>query len=236
MREKGFSLLEMILSLTLFLVIILAGLEFFGMARSYFFKLKDAIERSLSANSAMDKMKIDILRAGEGLVQQMRLGAVEGVAVKDNKLVILKLEKEFALAEDLNSGQTRIPIATSSELKKGREICVSGANCGETIEIASVETTSVTLMTPLTNPYKKENSSLALLEKISIFLDGKDGTLRRKVNTSSAQPLLENVKYFIPAYENTANLVNLRFELMDGEGKSYEISVFPKNSGLALPR
>jgi len=39
--EKGFSLMESTLALTLFLIVVLASLEFFGFTRNIFLKLKD---------------------------------------------------------------------------------------------------------------------------------------------------------------------------------------------------
>jgi len=54
--EKGFSLMESTLALALFLIVVLASLEFFGFTRNLFLKLKDKEETREAALSALDKM------------------------------------------------------------------------------------------------------------------------------------------------------------------------------------
>ena len=68
MTGRGFTLVEFLISLSLLFVIVLAGFGFFVHAQSLFFKLRDAVEDSQDALSAIDKIRIDLMRAGGGLV------------------------------------------------------------------------------------------------------------------------------------------------------------------------
>jgi type II secretory pathway pseudopilin PulG len=72
--EAGFSLIESLLSLSLFLIIFLSSLEFFGFTRDIFLKLKTKQEVKEAALATLDKMRFDLLKAGLGLQQPISLG------------------------------------------------------------------------------------------------------------------------------------------------------------------
>src|SRR4030065_2958395 len=97
MRKRGCSLIELLLVLGRSLLVFLAAFEFFGITRSLFFKLKDAEENNLAIQAALDKLRIDLLRAGFGLEQAIRAGVVEGLSA-GSSLVILSLEAQYSLA------------------------------------------------------------------------------------------------------------------------------------------
>src|SRR4030042_5294612 len=109
MRERGFSLIEALLLLGLSLLVFLAAFEFFGITRSLFSKLKDAEENNLAVQAALDKLRIDLLRAGFGLELAIRAGVVEGIAA-GGPLVILSPEARASLAGDCSCGETRGPL------------------------------------------------------------------------------------------------------------------------------
>jgi competence protein ComGF len=72
-----------------------------------------------------------------------------------------------------------------------------------------------------------------LLRRISIFFDDTKGVIRRRVNASPAQPLLEDVASFEIECNRDANLVRLDLALKADEEKKYETTVFPKNTAMA---
>src|SRR4030042_3111598 len=109
MRTRGFSLLEILVVLSLSLLLFLAAFEFFGITRTLFFKLKDAEEDNLAVQAALDKLRIDLLRAGFGLELAVRAGVVEGIAA-GGSLVILSPEARASLAGDCSCGETRGPL------------------------------------------------------------------------------------------------------------------------------
>lgn len=231
---KGFSLIESLISLSLFLIIILASLEFFGYARTLFLKLNSRQEKREAALSALDKMKTDLLSGGAGLLKPIQLGLLEGITKKNGNLVIFSNEKNLLPLNDLVKGQTRILLQSTYKVKRGREICIFDSLKGEVKSVSSVNTKSIVLSSPLNSSFLKEKTSLFLLKKISLFLDEDKQTLRRKVNSSSAQPLLEETALFGFNYEKATNLARIRIALNPNREKEYEIFVFAKNTALAI--
>ena len=234
MKKRGFSAIESSLSLALFLIIIIAVFESFGITRSFFFKLKRAEEDNQAAMAALDKMKIDLLRAGAGLLQPVRQGAVEGMAINNGALMIYHREKTYSLFEDLSPGENRIVLETAVGLGPGREVCILDEEKAEVKTISSIEGKTIILAAPLEASYSIGETQLALLERTSLFFDEKKGTIRRKVNASSPQPLLEDVFYFEFAYQKELNLAKLSFALKNNKEKKYELWVYPKNIALGL--
>jgi hypothetical protein len=104
---------------------------------------------------------------------------------------------------------------------------------GEVKSISSVDKESIVLSSPLNFSSLKEETSVFLLREVSLFLDKNKHILRRKVNTSPAQPLLEEVGLFDFHYEKATNLVRLSLSFATNKEKAYETSVFPKNIALA---
>jgi hypothetical protein len=234
MKRNGFSAIEISLSLALFLIIILATFEFLGITRDFFFKLKNAQEETQAAMAALDKMKVDLLRAGAGLLRPVRWGEVEGIAIIDDALIISRREKSYALLQDLSQGENRVVLETAAGLSSGKEVCVFDDEKAEVKAISLVEGKTIFLTSALEASYLSSESQIALVEKTSLFLDEKNSCIRRQVNASSPQPLLDNVLSFEFAYEKEGNLARLSFILKDNQEKKYELFVYPKNMALGL--
>lgn len=233
---KGFSLIESLLSLSLFLVIVLSSLEVFGWTRTLFLKVTNKQEAKETAQAALDKMRTDLLAGGSGLIHPLQLGIVEGISEAEGTLTALSREEILILADDLVTGQTRIELDSTSSLKKGREICIFDSLKGEIKSISSVEKGSVILSSALENSYSRDRASLFLLQKVSLYLDEKTGVLRRKVNSSPAQPLAEDAAFFCFDFNRASFLVRLRLGLEPNKEKYYETAVFAKNVALASAR
>ena len=221
------------LGLSLFMVI--AAFEFLGMTRDLWGKLKGAEVETQSAEAALEKIRIDIQRAGQGLVAPMRDSTIAGVELTGQTITVALAESSYALSQDLVPGQTRLPLTTTSGLSAKREICLVENGWGERHSIAVVEAAAVVLGEPLQATYSRVGGQLHLIEKISYFLDETSGVLRRKVNSSPAQPLLDDVAAVEFDYDASVNLVTACLSLQNSKEKRYGISVFPKNVGLARP-
>lgn len=234
MRTRGFSLIEMLLVLGLSLLVFLAAFEFFGITRSLFFKLKDAEEDNLAVQAALDKLRIDLLRAGFGLELAIRAGVVEGIAA-GGSLVIHSQEARYSLAGDCTCGETRVTLEKTSGLSAGSRVCLADEEKAERQTIAALEGNTVALSDPLENSYAGADARLLLLEEVTYFLDERTAVLRRKVNSSPAQPLLDNAGLFEFSYLKEDNLVSVKLADKKNMEKAHELSVFPKNLGLILP-
>ncbi len=182
--------MESILALMLFLIVVLASLEFFGFTRNLFLKLKDKEETREAALLALDKIKTDLLAGGLGLLEPVELGLLEGITQNEGTLVILSKEKNLTPLDDLLEGQTRIGLQSTSDVKKGRGICIFDRYKGEVKSISRVTKKSIILSSPLNFSFLKDKSQILLLKKISFFLDKDKQILRRKTNSSPAQPLV----------------------------------------------
>lgn len=228
--------MESTLALALFLIVVLASLEFFGFTRNLFLKLKDKEETREAALSALDKMKTDLLAGGSGLLEPVQLGLLEGITQNEGTLVILSKEKNLTPLNNLLEGQTRIRLQSTQKVKKGRKICIFDSHKGEVKSISDADKKSIVLSSPLNFSFLKEKTQVCLLKKISLFLDMDKKILRRKTNSSPAQPLLEEAILFAFSYEKASNLASLQLALESNKEKKYEISVFAKNAALAFRR
>jgi hypothetical protein len=236
MRAPGFSLVECLIGLALSLLVICACLQFFITAEGAYFKLKDKEEAAQSVLAATDKMRVDILRSGQGLVPEAALGLVEAAAESGGGLLLTRAEGSYSLTADVAAGDSRILLASVTELKPGREVLVSDGENGEVRTIADVAAGAVNVSPPLGKAYTKGGATLLLLERISLTLDARQGVIRRRVNSSSAQPLLENAGTAQFAVDSVMNLVRVRFSLASQGGADYELCLFPKNPALAGKR
>jgi type II secretory pathway pseudopilin PulG len=234
MRESGFSLLELLLVLGISLLVLMAAFEFFGITRSLFFKLKDAEENNLAIQAATDKLRIDLLRAGFGLELAIRAGVLEGITA-DSSLAILSQEARHILAADCSSGEMRIPLEKTSGLSAGDQVCLADEEKAERHIISSIEGNTAVISEALENSYAGENARLILLEEVAYFLDERTSVLRRKVNASPAQPLLDDAGLFEFSYLKENNLVRIKLADKNNMERAHEFSVFPKNLGLILP-
>jgi type II secretory pathway pseudopilin PulG len=235
-REKGFSLLESLLSLSLFLIIFLSSLEVFGIARNVFFKLNAEEKKREGVSFALDRMRLDLLDAGRGLDKPIQWGLLKGISRENDSLTLLYKEDEFRADSDLLAGQERIFLQGTQTLKKQRQICIQDSKNSEVKTVISSDKESVTLTSPLNFSYAQQETSLVLLRKITYFLDEKTRILRRRVNASPAQPLLEDVSNFYFNYDESTHLLRLQITLKEEKENMYEISVFPRNMALAGTR
>ena len=235
MRRKGFSLIELLLVLGLSLLIFLAAFESFGITRSLFLKLKGAEEDSLAIQASLEKLRIDLLRAGFGLELPIAAGVAEGITATAS-LVLFSLEEQYLLAADCASGENRVTLEKTSGFSPGRAVFLADEEKAERRTVAALEGGTVVLSEPLENSYAAADARLLLLEEVSYYLDEATSALRRKVNASPAQPLLDDVSRFEFVYLKEANLVSVKLADKKNTERAHGLSIFPKNLGLILPR
>ena len=230
--KSGFSLIESLLSLSLFLIILVTSLEFFVSTRNHFFDLKYEQEINLAAYATLDKIRLDLCECGRGLVAPQSDGLLEAIGVSDNILTIQSKDKAIPLENNLVAGQTFIPLTSTTGIKKGQKLCFTHQEKGEVKTITSVDKRGLTLSSSLNFSYIKDEATVILIRTISFYLEAERGILRRKVNASPPPPLLEDVVAFDVAYDAAANLISLGLILKTKEENTYEASVFSKNLAL----
>jgi len=232
-EQRGFSLLEGLISLFLFLLIILFCLECFLNVRKHFAKLKVTETSNTAVYAALDRMRKDLSEAGSGLVDALRLQILKGINDEQGILVVLSGDENLLCGDALYSGQQRIPTSDADRVKKGQTVGLFNPYGGEVHSVISTDADSIVIDSPLLFDYPMENARFVLLRKISLYLDKSSGVIRRMVNASPAQPLLENVASFTFDYTEHTNLVRLDLTLTGSEEEKYETMLFPKNTAMA---
>ena len=234
-NTRGFTLLETLISLTIFSFVVLATLEFFTNARSHFLEIKDGHETSQAAFSALDKIKTDLFQSGTGLFIPSRLKLLHCVTCSEGTLSITSSEKSYSSNSSLFSGQTRIFLKDPNSLKEKRKLCIFDSQKGEIKTISSAGSDSCVVSSPLTYSYEKDDVTIVLLRELKFYLDRRTDALRRKVNTSPAQPLLEETAEFACSYNEMTNLVVVAIRQKNKKETKYEAFLFPKNTALSQP-
>lgn len=232
-RTGGFTLIELLAGLTLSLFVISTGVEFFGLARRVFFRLKEREEADQAALAAVDRMRIDLLRAGRGLCRETAAGLVEPVRADEGALTTTALERGLDLAAAAPAGASRLALVSSADIARGQRIVLSREGSGEVRTVARIEAGAVVLDGPLEGAYDPATAAVALLESVAYHLDPDAGVLRRRVNDGAAQPVLERARSAAWSFDPATLLVRVRLEL-DVEGaQAHETTVFIKNARLA---
>jgi type II secretory pathway pseudopilin PulG len=232
-RTAGFTLVELLAGLTLSLFVISTGVEFFGLARRVFVRLKDREEADQAALAALDRMRIDLLHAGRGLAEEAAAGLVEPVRADESALETTALERELVLAGPAPAGASRLALVSAADIARGQRIVLFESGAGEVRAVAAVEGASVVLDGPLERAYDPAAAAASLLESVAYRLDTEAGVLRRRVNGGAAQPVLELAASAAWSFDPSSHLVRVRLEL-DVEGaQAHETTVFVKNASLA---
>jgi type II secretory pathway pseudopilin PulG len=232
--RRGFSLLESILSLTVFLMVVLAGLESFDTARRVFFRLQENQESRMAVQAAIEKIRSEILRSGRGLAGPLRLGLVSGIEPDEDAWVFWSAETAIPLAQELGPGQAFLAVGRTEEaLSAGRMICLFDGDKGETAVIRGVDESGVFLEAPISGAYPAGRTALIVLRRVSIFLDANNKILRRKVNASSAQPLLEGVSEFSLDFGSASSRIVVRVTMEGKREIGDERTIVAKNLALA---
>ena len=231
--QKGFSLMEGLISLFLFLLIVLFTLDCFLSLKEHFAELKKSETANTAAYAALDRIRRDLFDAGLGLAQAMELQVLEGISEKLGELVVLSKEKDLLTEDVLYSGQQKILSPDAKKIKRGQLIGIISPYGGEMHSVISADRNSISIDSPIASDYLHKDTCVIVLRRISIFFDDTKGVVRRKVNASPAQPLLEDVASFEFEYSKDDNLVRLNLALKAEEEKKYETIVFPKNVAMA---
>jgi hypothetical protein len=232
-KKTGFTLLESLVSLALFFVLFLGGLACFNSARSHFHGLKERYEEWEAMYAAVDKIRLDVEQAGLGILEPIRLELLPGIIVENNEAQLFSLDGSAALIEDLQPGQTRIPLSSGSWIKAGRPVCFFDRRGGESATVASSGADHIILTAPLSRGYILGETQLLVVKSVRYYLDDSSPVLRRKANTSPAQPLLEDTLSFSTTYDPVSHVLNFAVRIESKKEINHAFSIRPKNLVLA---
>jgi prepilin-type N-terminal cleavage/methylation domain-containing protein len=230
---RGFTLVECLIGLALSLVVVTAGLGSYITIQRAFLRLEARESSGQSALAAVDRMRIDLLHAGAGLVEEIRLGLLEPVAADAGELRTVTLDRPLTLAAGAAAGDTRLFLASAAGLSAGRRIALRAGPAGEVKTVVRVDGASIVLDGPLAGSYPAAAAAVSLLETVAYFVDGAAGVLRRRANASPAQPLAESVAAAAWSYDRDTGLAVVRVELSVEGAHDHGATVFVKNAALA---
>ncbi len=227
--RNGFSLIESMLSLSLTLAVVLAGMEFFGVSRDFLIRLKERSEDRRAALAALDRIEDDVRLAGRDLAVPMGRGLIEGMIAGNNRLILDRAECELVPAADIQPGQSRVTLAAAADVRAGSRICLCGDDYAQVLQVVGVEDNDLLISPEADATYIKERSRLLLLSRVEYYLDGPAGIVRRKEGGGGGQPLLEAVSRLEFAFDGARNLLTVKLEQRSRPGRVHESTMFPKN-------
>ncbi|MGQ9800041.1 MAG: prepilin-type N-terminal cleavage/methylation domain-containing protein [Candidatus Saccharicenans sp.] len=233
-HSPGFTLLECLISLSLSLLILVSALEISTRARHVFFRLKETQEASLATAVALEKIREDLETAGAGIPVLPDGEPFSPLQASAGNLIIFSAEGRTRLLAGAVAGQDFLLIellpGLSSKWRKGRALYLFDGFSGQLTYITAVSGNRLSISPALAFSFAADRSQLILLEKIEIYPDLQQKTLRRKVNDTSGQPLLEEVLSFGANYTPAENLVVVRLTAASGvKSRDYELVLYPKN-------
>jgi type II secretory pathway pseudopilin PulG len=232
-KPAGFTLIEGLVGLALSLFIVVAGLGFFIRAEKTFARLKAREEAGQAALAALDRIRIDLLHAGRGLSAEIALGLVVAAEVASGELRTTSAERALRLAATAAAGDTVLRLDSTADIAGGRRVALRQGAAGEVRTVIRVEAGAVVLDAPVERTYAPETAVVSLLELVTCFLDAPAGVLRRRVNGTSAQPLIEDAAAASWILDPAASLARIRLELDTEGAHAHETTVFLKNPALA---
>ncbi len=232
-NRRGSTLLESLLALFFFSLIIQASLEFFGTARRAFFKLDNALSAREGAQAGLERLRADLLLAGDGLARPIALDLLAGIEAAADGASFLSLEKTARLANDVRSGDASLTLADADDFSPGKLVCLADRNRGEILTVALVDGPVLRPDSRLLHDFTAAGTDVLLLRKVAYLLDPEKGLLKRRVNASPAQPLIEDVRSFSFTHDIASGLASISLVLRDNPNKTYSLAIFPRNLAIA---
>jgi type II secretory pathway pseudopilin PulG len=233
LRRPGFSLLESLICMSLFLFIFMAAVQFFSMSRDQFEKLRNGHETGQAVSTALEKIRLDLQETGRGLVMPQHFDLMTCIDVDDGSLALIQRDTSYRASFNLTNGQTRVTLNRTSGLRRNHKLCFFNRVQGEIRTVLRIEGKDCILQNPIQYGYSAGDVSIIQLKEINYYLDERSHILRRKVNNAPAQPLLEDTAFFLPEYDAASNLAKIRLALIYKEEKIYALSIYPKNTSLS---
>lgn len=235
-HPHGFSLLESLVGLCLFFLLLLGTLLVLNSAKTHFFKLKNDYEQTEDLHAASDKIRLDLEQAGYGLSIPLGLDLIPGIETDEQGIHIYSQDQEYPLKENLQPGQTKIGLQSVSGITAGRSLCIHNKETGELVIVDSTGPQYIILEQPLGNGYEARNSQLILIKNVNLYLDNSEDLLRRKVNSSSGQPLLEDTTIFQYTYDPISHVLSIQIQVRAFKEINHAYTIRPKNLVLAEMR
>lgn len=230
--DGGFTLFESLLAVSLLVLILAGAIELSRFSKRFFFRLKDSQEFNQEIWAAQDLIRRDLASAGSGLSALISAGLISGLENEGMSLAIYSEETSFPLPYEVASGSQIIELTTTDSFSRGQLIALIEESKAETATIEKIEKGRLILSKPALEGYKSGTARIIAVKKICYFLDEKTRILRRKVNLSPAQPLIEEVASLAWAID-PFGFINISLTFNKELDAIHEIKMAAKNVLLA---
>lgn len=231
--RRGFTLIESLIGMLVFFMVICGSLEFFGTSTRVFSRLLGRQENRQAAWAALERIRSDIREAGSGLARAIRLGVLKGFEQIDDRWILISAAAGPALSAAPAAGATVLAANETDKDWIGRELCLHDGSGGEIAVISGVGEGTLTLAAPLQRIYRAEETELSVLRKTALYLDSGSAVLRRKIDASPAQPLLEEVDTLTLSIDSSGCLFQARLSLSSAPEEFYALKILARNAALA---
>lgn len=194
---KGFSLLEVIVSLTIGLSILVFVISNVSESTGHTKRIIGSQERMEAIFHTVEMIRSDLTKCGMRLLEPAKfLGFPLFVNSDYSFKVIYGIETEM-LSNDAKVSDTAINVNRNDYFTKGKRIVIYDPDNRnyEIKEIQAVNGDQLMLLTGLQEDYPK-NSSVVVLKEVEYKHYAGQNTLKRKVNKGYFQPIIEEVTDF----------------------------------------
>jgi len=206
---KGFSLLELIIALTVSLCILTFVLANVGDSVRHSRNIISHQQRMESLFNTVDMIRSDLTKCGMRLQYAARyfgfpLFEWSSISFK----VVYGTEEEY-LQEDAFKGAGLIMVNRNEFFQVKRKLIILDPETGvyETNEIKGFNANRLYLVTPLQNDFPK-NSIAVVLKEVEYRHYSQQSTLKRKVDKGYFQPIVEEVtKFYVRYYPESCSVL-----------------------------
>jgi len=213
---RGFSLLELIVVLTLSVGILTIVLSSTSESTSYSQKVTTHQQRMEAIFHTVEMLRSDLTKCGMRLQEAAKFFTFPLFENSDFSFKVnYGIEKEV-LIDDSHEGEDTLTINRNDFFNKGKRVVIYDPE-REVYEINEVKSRNgdqLTLVNMLQNDYPK-NAMVVVLKQVEYKLYSQQNTkaLKRKVNKGYFQPLIENVTDFNVKFYPEAYSVLYRIEI-----------------------
>lgn len=208
--EKGFSLLETLISLTLSLFILLFTSIFVNSVKKESLKAVKEMEDLQELFSGIDRISFEIKRCGLGLTSFWESENFKILSISNDTISLRRCGGYTLLKEKAHQGEKNIHVEDPSLLKEGREVLITDLIKFEKNKILKIDKNAIILSDNLKNDYL-EDSKIILINLVSFKYDKNKKILRMFQNSGSYQPFIENVESFSIIKDGNSIILNLLF-------------------------
>jgi len=211
---KGFSVLEVLIAMTVCLVILTLVISNVSESVKQSKRVMGHQEKMESIFHTVEMLRSDLVKCGMRLQEASKLFGFPLFENGDiNFKVVYGIEDE-CLLDDGHRGENIITVNRNDFFKKGKKLAIYNPDKG-IYEVNRIQRTSrdqLILEDLLQNDYPK-NSLAVVLKEVEYKLYKKEQVLKRKVNRGYFQPLVENVTGFYVRYYPESSSVLYRIEV-----------------------